>query len=270
MVAMKRLAKTFARVAKEDRAALACFLTGGYPDLDIGTELLCALPSYGADLVELGIPFSDASADGETIRQASYESLQKGINMEQILAIARTFRKKNPTTPLVLMGYYNPVFYYGTKDFIAELDAIGVDGIILVDLPPEEEQEVTQHLLGTDVALIHLITPTTDQQRLKTISQSAQGFLYYVSITGVTGSHSPQLEQVKGHLQELEPSLPVAIGFGIKEPEQAKAFGRLAQAVVVGSSLIQTIQNSKDSKDKKTIKLQLRKQVNSYAKALKR
>lgn len=262
---MNRLATTFAKTAKEERAVLACFLTGGYPDLDMGTELLCALPSYGADLVELGIPFSDASADGETIRQASYESLQKGINMAQILTIATTFRKKNPATPLVLMGYYNPVFYYGTKAFIAEIDAIGVDGIILVDLPPEEEEEVTQYLKGTNVTLIHLITPTTDQQRLKTISQSAQGFLYYVSITGVTGSHSPQLEQVKGHLEKLEPSLPVAIGFGIKKPEQAKAFGKLAEAVVVGSSLIQTIQNSDDEE---TIRSRLKQRVNNYARAL--
>lgn len=263
---MKRLSATFAGVVKEKRAALVCFLTCGYPDPDMSKELLCALPSYGADIVELGIPFSDASADGETIRQASYRALQQGINMERVLTIAKSFRKENPTTPLILMGYYNPVFFYGTKNFVAEIDAIGVDGIILVDLPPEEEEEVTQHLSGTDVFLIHLITPTTNQKRLGRISQSGGGFLYYVSITGVTGTRSPQLKQVKEHLQELNPSLPVAIGFGIKEPQQARVFGELAQAVVVGSSLIQTIQKAKD---KEAIKPQLREQVNNYASALR-
>ena len=261
MSLMTRMETTFAAARKEGRAALVCFLTGGYPDLATSADLLCSLPRHGADIVELGIPFSDASADGRIIRRASHQALRKGINMERILEMARRFREENPRTPLVLMGYYNPVFFYGTQAFFGKAATAGVDGMILVDLPPEEE-EVTR--AETDPSLIHLITPTTDKRRLSRIGRSARGFLYYVSITGITGTRSPEPEQVKRHLAELSPHLPVAVGFGIKEPKQAREFGELAQAVVVGSSLIRTIQeHGKEAGSR------LMRQVEGYARALK-
>ena len=259
---MTRLETTFAATHKEGRAALVCFLTAGYPDIATGTELLCSLPRHGADIVELGIPFSDAAADGEIIRKASYQALRQGIDMERILLTARRFRKENPRTPLVLMGYYNPVFFYGTHAFLEKAADAGVDGLILVDLPPEEEEEVTR--AETDLSLIHLITPTTDKERLNKISRAARGFLYYVSITGITGTRSPELERVKRHLAELAPQLPVAIGFGIKEPQQVREFGKLAQAVVVGSSLLRTIRDYGDEAGSR-----LMRQVESYARVLK-
>lgn len=265
---MTRLDISFANVQKEKRAALICFLTGGFPDLKTSARLLCALPRHGADIVELGIPFSDAAADGEIIRKASYGALQQGINMQRIFALVREFRQENPHTPLVLMGYYNPVFFYGVEAFLEEARQVGVDGIILVDLPLEERGEVVQHLKSDELSLIHLITPTTDKERLNKILHSARGFLYYVSITGITGTRSPQLRQVKEHLMSLAPQLPVAIGFGIKEPSQARIFGELAQAVVVGSTLINTIAMAAGS-DAKEIESRLMRLVADYAQALK-
>ncbi|MBE8181934.1 MAG: tryptophan synthase subunit alpha [Candidatus Portiera sp.] len=251
-----------------DKSRLICFMTGGYPDLATSSEIINKLPSWGADLVEIGIPFSDASADGETIRKASKIALENGINTEKVLDMAKSFRQTNPDTPLLLMGYYNPIFHYGPQKFAKAAADSGVDGLILVDLPPEEEQELTDHL-PDDLHLIHLITPTTDADRLKKIVANAKGFLYYVSVTGTTGSATPDLGKVAKHLKELNPPLPVAIGFGIRNAEQVKQFGELGQAVVVGSALLSELMDSTNNGESLTsIQDKISAQVTSYKKAL--
>ena len=266
---MSRLDVVFEELKREKRAALVSFFTAGFPNIRTSARLLCSLSSAGADIVEMGIPFSDASADGEIIRSASRDALKQGMGMRDIFTLAKKFRQENPHTPLVLMGYYNPIFHYGTERFIKESIRVGVDGVIVVDLPPEEENEVTCFLKDKELALIRLITPTTDKKRLDKIVSHARGFLYYVSITGITGTHSPELQQVKRHLTELNPDLPVAIGFGIKEPEQARAFGNLAQGVVIGSVLLRTIKDTIPANDD-ALEAALRRSVGYYAAALRR
>ena len=223
--------------AARSQSRLICFMTAGYPDIDTSSEIINKLPEWGADLVEIGIPFSDASADGGTIREASKIALENDINLGKVLDMAQSFRQVNPDTPLILMGYYNPIFHYGPEKFAAAATKAGVDGLIIVDLPPEEEGEITAHL-PAELNLIHLITPTTDAERLQKIVANAKGFLYYVSVTGTTGSATPDLSKVAKHLKELAPALPVAIGFGIRNASQVKEFGELGQAVVVGSALL--------------------------------
>ncbi len=254
------------------RSALVCFVTAGYPDIETSRNIINNLPKNGADIVEIGIPFSDAAADGEEIREASRCALNNGVNLSTILDMAQDFRANNPDTPLILMGYYNPIFHYGVERFVKDARRVKIDGLIIVDLPPEEEDELVSHLNvdDDDPCLIHLITPTTDAARLTTITAKARGFLYYVSITGVTGSSSPQLQKVQQHITSLNPTLPVAVGFGIKSSEQASKFGEIGQAVVIGSALIKTLRESKEAGDD-SAKMQnkLSQQVGEYAMALK-
>lgn len=253
-----------------DTSKLICFATAGYPDLSTSSEIINKLPTWGADLVEIGIPFSDASADGETIREASKIALENGINTDKVLDMAKSFRQANPDTPLILMGYYNPIFHYGPQKFAKAAVASGVDGLIIVDLPLEEEQELTDYLTD-DLHLIHLITPTTDAQRLKKLVASAKGFFYYVSVTGTTGSSSPDLNKVAKHLQQLNPPLPVAIGFGIRNSEQVKQFGELGQAVVVGSALLSELTAATNKGESLArISERMAGQVAAYKQALQR
>ncbi len=254
------------------RSALVCFVTAGYPDIETSRNIINNLPKNGADIVEIGIPFSDAAADGEEIREASRCALNNGVNLSTILDMAQDFRANNPDTPLILMGYYNPIFHYGVERFVKAARRTKIDGLIIVDLPPEEEDELVSHFNTDedDPCLIHLITPTTDAARLTTITAKARGFLYYVSITGVTGSSSPQLQKVQQHITSLNPTLPVAVGFGIKSPEQASKFGEIGQAVVIGSALIKTLRESKEAgEDSVKMQNKLMQQVGEYATALK-
>lgn len=258
-----RIDKVFAGL-KPGQARLICFTTAGFPDIDTSMQIINQLPQWGADVVEIGMPFSDASADGGTIRESSRLALEKGINTEQVLELATSFRQTNPDTALILMGYYNPILRYGCKEFVEAATKAGVDGLIIVDLPPEEEEEITCYM-DDDLCLVHLITPTTDAERLKVITRQAKGFLYYVSVTGTTGSAVPDLSKVATHLKQLQPSLPVAIGFGISDANQVKDFSQLGQGVVVGSALLKTIGESSDMAE---IEKKLVAQIGFYKQAL--
>ncbi len=234
-----------------NRPALVTFITAGDPTHDQSLEILKALPNAGADIIELGMPFTDPMADGPTIDLASQRALASGANMVKTLEIVREFRKENNNTPIILMGYINPVRAYGLEAFCTDANQAGVDGLIIVDLPPEESQELEVHAGAHDLNLIRLVTPTTDQMRLETLLHGASGFLYYVSITGVTGTKKADLSEITPHIAAIkeQSNMPVAIGFGIKTPEDAANFGKIGDAVVVGSSIVQTIADNANAAD---------------------
>lgn len=235
-----RIAARFAALKAEGRAGLVTFIMGGDPDIAATRALLHALPAAGADVVELGMPFSDPMADGPSIQEAGNRALAASTKMAHLLDLAREFRAAHPATPLVLMGYYNPVYRYGPERFAKDAAEAGVDGMILVDLPPEEEEELTPHLRARGIALVRLITPTADDARLKLLCAHAAGFVYFVSVTGVTGVKSATRDTIAASLSQVRrhTSLPVAVGFGIKTPQQVKEAATVADAVVVGSALV--------------------------------
>lgn len=233
------------------RPALVSFITAGDPDADLSMAALMALAEGGADIIELGMPFSDPMADGPTIQAASERALAAGAGMEQTLSMVRRFREVNAETPVVLMGYMNPVFSYGAERFAQEAKDAGVDGLILVDLPPEEAGEILPYAQAAGLDIIRLVTPTTDETRLETILEGASGFLYYVSITGVTGTASADTVAVKAHIAEIrkQTALPVAVGFGIKTPEDVAAMGEFADAIVVGSAIVKNMEPLRNAQD---------------------
>lgn len=237
---MPRLEKTFANL---ERPALVTFITAGDPNADTSLSLLKSLPDSGADIIEIGLPFSDPMADGAIIQAASQRALKGGITTKDILAMIQNFRATDNRTPLVAMGYANTVYAYGLETFAADFGAAGLDGLIVVDLPPEESRDLENELQKQNIDLIRLITPTTDVERLQTIQKTAGGFLYYVSVTGVTGGASADLDTVSQHIDTLKKhcELPIVVGFGIKTPGDAAAMGRLADGVVVGSAIVQTL-----------------------------
>jgi tryptophan synthase alpha chain len=235
-----RIDKRFAALRKEGRAGLVTFVTAGDPDPTTARAILKGLPGAGADLIELGMPFSDPMADGPAIQQSSLRALKAGASMTTTLAQVSDFRQGDDETPIVLMGYYNPIYVYGVEKFLKDAKAAGVDGLIVVDLPPEEEDELTSPAAGMDIDLIRLTTPTTDDGRLPRVVEKAGGFVYYVSITGITGTATAAESDVESAVSRLRrhTDLPVAVGFGIKTPEQAAAIARFADAAVVGSALV--------------------------------
>lgn len=238
-----RIETIFAKL-KGKRAALIPFIMGYDPDAKTTAELLEALPDAGADLIEIGIPFSDPMADGPTIQAAGLRALSAGATVAKILELVKNFRKKNNETPIILMGYFNPIYRYGNEKFCRDAAAAGVDGLILVDLPPEEEGELTPHL-GT-IKLIRLIAPTSTGERLKLLTKSASGFVYYISVAGITGAKSASADSLKAQVAAIRKAttLPVAVGFGIKTPTQVKEVSQIADAVVVGSALVDVLQKS--------------------------
>lgn len=239
---MSRIADTFARLKREGRRALIPFLTAGDPDPATTAGLLDCLAASGADIIELGVPFSDPMADGPVIQAASLRALEAGTTLERVLHLVRDFRLRSQT-PVVLMGYYNPVLQYGPERFAEEAAAAGVDGVLLVDLPPEEAEELRPHLRRFNVAMIHLLAPTTPAERRREIAGSAEGYLYYVSMTGVTGAARVDPEAIAGEVEQVrrESPVPVAVGFGIASPQDAAAVARFADGVVVGSALVRVI-----------------------------
>ncbi len=240
---MNRIAKRFHDLKQQNRAGLVTFITAGDPDRETSQTILNDLPKNGADIIEIGMPFSDPMADGPAIQLASQRALKAHANMVQTLEMVRSFRVTDTQTPIVLMGYFNPIYTYGTQRFISDAKESGVDGLIIVDLPPEEEQELSGPAHEAGIDLIRLVTPTTDDDRLETILKGASGFLYYVSITGITGTASANVAQLRPRLDHLrkKTDLPIAIGFGIKTPQDAAEMARLGDAVVVGSSIVSTI-----------------------------
>ena len=251
-----RIDERFAALAKEGRPALVTFTTAGDPDLATSLAILRALPAAGADVIELGVPFSDPMADGPTIQASSLRALKAGQTLPKTLEMVRTFRHGNDTTPVVLMGYYNPIYIYGVERFLADAKAAGVDGLIVVDLPPEEDAELCLPALKARLNFIRLATPTTDDKRLPMVLANTSGFVYYVSITGITGAATPNTDRVAAAVARIKRhcKLPVAVGFGVKNAAQAKALAQHADGVVVGSALVDALQMTLDAKGKATQK----------------
>jgi tryptophan synthase alpha chain len=252
-----RIARRFAALKAEGRAGLVTFITAGDPDHETSAALLRGLPGAGADLIELGMPFSDPMADGPAIQAASQRALKAGANMRKTLALVRDFRAGDAATPVILMGYYNPIYRYGAEAFIRDAAGAGVDGLIIVDLPPEEEDELRPQAERAGIACIRLVAPTTSEARLSTLLAHAGGFVYYIAIAGITGTRSAAVREVEAAVARLRArtALPIAVGFGIKTPEDAAGFARIADAAVVGSALVQTMADQLDAKGRVTMAL---------------
>ena len=251
---MTRIDARFAALKREGRAALVTFVTAGDPDPATSGKILQALPRSGADVVELGMPFTDPMADGPAIQASSQRALKAGQTLTGTLAMVRDFRRTDDVTPIVLMGYYNPIYIYGVARFLADARTAGVDGLILVDLPPEEDDELCLPALNAGFNFIRLATPTTDDARLPAVLANTSGFLYYVSIAGITGTKAPDIDAVRAHIARIKQQtrLPIAVGFGIKTPEQARALAGAADGIVVGSALVNAIAASLDAAGKAT------------------
>jgi tryptophan synthase alpha chain len=247
-----RIEKRFAALKEERRAALVTFTMAGDPDPETSLALAKALPKAGADVIELGMPFTDPMADGPAIQAAGVRALAAGQTLKKTLTLVREFRKDDDATPIVLMGYYNPIYIYGVDKFLTDAKAAGVDGLIVVDLPPEEDEELCIPALKAGLNFVRLATPTTDDKRLPAVLSNTSGFVYYVSITGITGAAAPDagkvtiaVERIKRHTK-----LPVAVGFGVRTAEQARAIAEGSDGVVVGSALVEALRKSLDGKGK--------------------
>jgi tryptophan synthase alpha chain len=251
-----RIDHRFAELKADGRAALVTFLTAGDPDPDTSLAILRALPKAGADVVELGMPFTDPMADGPAIQMSSQRALKAGQTLTKTLDMVRSFRKTDNSTPIVLMGYYNPIYVYGVDRFLIDAKSAGVDGLIVVDLPPEEDDELCLPALAAGLSFIRLATPTTDDKRLPAVLANTSGFVYYVSITGITGAATPDPGKVTGAVARIKrhTKLPVAVGFGVRTAEQAAAIASGADGVVVGSALVSALKASLDQQDKATAK----------------
>jgi tryptophan synthase alpha chain len=251
-----RIDSRFAELKEQGRAALVTFLTAGDPDPETSLAILRAIPAAGADVVELGMPFTDPMADGPAIQMSSQRALKAGQTLKKTLDIVRAFRQSDDAMPLVLMGYYNPIYIYGVDRFLRDAKSAGVDGLIVVDLPPEEDAELCLPALKAGLNFIRLATPTTDDKRLPAVLANTSGFVYYVSVTGITGAASPDPGKVGAAVARIKrhTSLPVAVGFGVRTAEQAAMIASGADGVVVGSALVNALKGSLDGDDKATAK----------------
>jgi len=238
-----RIDTRFATLRAEGRAGFVAFITAGDPDGETSLAILKGLPAAGADIIELGMPFSDPMADGPAIQASSLRALEAGASMVKTLALVKAFRNGDDATPIVLMGYYNPIYSYGVERFLADAREAGVDGLIVVDLPPEEDAELCLPALKAGLNFIRLATPTTDARRLPAVLANTSGFLYYVSVTGITGTRAAASQAVREAVARLKTrtDLPIAVGFGIRTPEQAAEVARVADAAVVGSALVEAV-----------------------------
>lgn len=249
-----RIDRRFRALQAAGRKAFVTFVTAGDPDYETSREILMGLPAAGADIIELGMPFSDPMADGPAIQAASVRALAAGQNMQKTLDLVRTFRGTDNDTPIVLMGYYNPIYVYGVDTFVRDAKEAGVDGLIVVDVPPEADDELCLPAMRHELNFIRLAAPTTDDKRLPRVLENTSGFLYYVSITGITGSAAPDTSDVHAQVRRIKDktNLPIAVGFGVKTPEQAAAISAGADGVVVGSALVTAIAQSLDADGRPT------------------
>jgi tryptophan synthase alpha chain len=260
----RRIEEKFIELKKKNEKALVAFLTAGDPDLETTYRLLLGLASSGVDILEIGVPFSDPTADGPIIQAASQRALQTGVTLSDILLMIDAFRKVSET-PIVLFGYYNPVFVYGNQDFAVEAKRVGVDGILVVDLPFEESQELRQYTDRENIDFISLIAPTTGNDRIKMMTKKASGFLYYISVTGVTGTKKPEPADIKKDVQRIREitKLPLVVGFGISTPQQAADISIFADGIVIGSAFVKLIEENAGKKELVNI-------VSAYAREIKK
>jgi len=249
-----RIEARFQHCRAEGRAALVTYVMAGDPDPETALAILRALPQAGADIVEFGLPFTDPMADGPAIQAAGLRALKAGQTTAKTLDLVRRFRAEDADTPVILMGYFNPIYIYGVERFLTDAKAAGVDGLIVVDLPPEEDDELCLPALRAGLAFVRLATPTTDDKRLPAILANTAGFVYYVSITGITGAATPDFGQVAAAVERVKrhTPLPVVVGFGVKKPEHAAAVARGADGVVVGSALIDALRATLDAENRAT------------------
>jgi tryptophan synthase alpha chain len=251
-----RIDARFAQLAKEGRSAFVTFLMAGDPDPKTSLDIIKALPKAGADIIEIGMPFTDPMADGPSIQAAGLRALKAGMTLKKTLEMVRGFRKDDNATPLVLMGYYNPIYIYGVDKFLTEAKTSGVDGLIIVDLPPEEDTELCVPALKAGLNFIRLATPTTDDKRLPAVLANTSGFVYYVSITGITGSGAADSKAVGDAVARIKrhTNLPVCVGFGIRTPDAARAIAERANGAVVGTALVDALRGSLDAEGRATAK----------------
>lgn len=249
-----RMDKRFADLKAEGRPALITYFMGGDPDFATSLGIMKALPEAGADVIELGMPFSDPMADGPAIQMAGFRALEGGQTLAKTLDLAREFRKDDQDTPIVLMGYYNPIYSFGVDRFLDAALEAGIDGLIVVDLPPEMDDELCLPAIAKGINFIRLATPTTDEKRLPTVLSNTSGFVYYVSMNGITGSALPDLSQIAGAVNRIKAhtDLPVCVGFGVKTADHAKAIGAAADGVVVGSAIVAQVAGSLDAQGQAT------------------
>jgi tryptophan synthase alpha chain len=249
-----RIDRRFADLKAKGQAAFVTFTTAGDPDYETSRDIMFGLAGAGADIIELGMPFSDPMADGPAIQAASVRALAAGQNMKKTLQMVREFRATDDATPIVLMGYYNPIYIYGVEKFVTDAKEAGVDGLIVVDVPPEADDELCLPAMEKGLNFIRLATPTTDAKRLPSVLKNTSGFLYYVSITGITGAAAPDPNAVHAQVAAIQKSteLPVVVGFGVRSPEQAETIAAGANGVVVGSALVNAISQSLDEKGRAT------------------
>ena len=240
---MTRIDAKFAELKAEGRKAFVCYVMGGDPDYDTSLEIMKGLPGAAVDIIEMGLPFTDPMADGPTIQLAGQRALEAGQTLKKTLAMAHAFREDDDTTPIVMMGYYNPIFSYGVDRFLVDAKAAGIDGLIVVDLPPEEDEELCLPAQAAGLNFIRLATPTTDDKRLPKVMQNTSGFVYYVSITGITGSANAVATDVGPEVARIKAAtdLPVIVGFGIKTPEASRSIASVADGAVVGSAIVEKI-----------------------------
>ena len=245
---MNRIKKTFDQLNKDKNKALGIFVTAGDPDFKNSLELITNFPNSGVDFIEIGMPFSDPMADGPSIQLSSQRALKSGMNLEKCLSLIKIFRKKNNYTPIILMGYYNPIYKFGKEKFIKNCVELGVDALIIVDLPPEEDDEFYFEAERNNLSMIRLVTPTTDEKRLKKILLNATGFVYYVSITGITGTQAPDIKSVENNIKMIKQvtDLPIVIGFGIRSAAQAAMMSVACDGIVIGSAVVDLIKKSLD------------------------
>ncbi len=247
-----RIRRRFETLKSEGRCGLVTFVTAGDPELEVSREILFGLPVAGADLIELGMPFSDPMADGPAIQASSLRALKSGMTLKKTLKLIADFRSRDDATPVVLMGYYNPIYVYGTEAFLADAKDAGVDGVIVVDLPPEEVDELWKPACAQGIDVVFLTAPTSDDERLPKIVERASGFVYYVSIAGITGTKSATVADVDEAVQRIRrhTDLPIGVGFGIRTPDQAAGIAAVADAAVVGSALVDIVAANLDKDGK--------------------
>jgi len=251
-----RIDRRFADLKGQGRAALVAFVTAGDPDYETSLKIIKGLPAAGADVIEFGMPFTDPMADGPAIQAAGLRALHGGQTMKKTLAMVSAFRKADKDTPVVLMGYYNPIYIYGVEKFLKDSKTAGADGLIVVDLPPEEDDELCIPAIAAGLNFIRLATPTTDDRRAPRVFKNTSGFVYYVSVLGITGTKAPDLQSVKANVNRLRnhTQLPIAVGFGVKTAKQARAIAEDADGVVVGSALVSAVKDSLTKAGKPTAK----------------